>query len=729
MDTQVRTPQRLFAIPQQFRVPLFQRPYVWNEPNQWDPLWRDLTRVAERALRDPHVSHRPHFLGAVVLQEIPGPTGNIDIRTIIDGQQRLTTLQLLFDAVQSELVDVGADRHAAGRVRALVNNAEEFCERPEDRFKVWPTNRDRAAFAAVMGAPHPVDYGSLGFHGERLIEAHHFFARNAREWLLLEGEAACHERAVALETAMRDLIHMVVIDLAVDEDAQEIFETLNARGAQLTAADLVKNFVFQRLLESGADVELAYQQQWAQFETAFWEEAINVGRFPYQRSSIFINHWLISRTGEEIVARDVFGRFRDFADNDADEPMPVLLQQLTRAALLYRAFIEGAHSPGTPAGRRLELFAYRTGVLESESVKPLVLHLLDPEAPAIPEDQLIRALDVVESWMVRRALLRSGTKSYTQVIAELITQLRKGDRETSGDLVQDFFANQHSTSRYWPDDIDLAKELAALAAYRRIPRPRLRMVLEAIEDNLRGFTHDADGPGEERVSRKLTIEHIMPQRWEEHWPLPESVVASERNMLIDSIGNLTLLTKKLNPKLSNSAWLGADGKGGKRSVLEEFDVYLMNRRLVRAYPGGWDERSIRGRTKELTTAIASIWPVPEGHRSGVEEKRQPPSYEVQLSDLIAAGWLTAGMALFARSGKRAGTVVATLLPDGRLDLGGDIYDSPSAAAGSITGRATNGWWFLLVEKEPVRSLRLVRREYLDSVAGGSDDEDGEDDEA
>ncbi len=413
MDTQVRTPQRLFAIPQQFRVPLFQRPYVWNEHNQWEPLWRDVTRVAERALRDPHVTHRPHFLGAVVLQQVPGPTGNIDIRTIIDGQQRLTTLQLLFDAVQTELVELGADRNAAGRVRALVTNSEEFCERPEDRFKVWPTNRDRAAFSAVMSAPHPVDYEALGFPAERLIEAHRFFGQSARDWLNFDGPDGIHLRATAIETAMRDLVHMVVIDLGVDEDAQEIFETLNARGAQLTAADLVKNFVFQRLLEARADVELAYEEYWAQFETAFWEETINVGRFPFQRSSIFLNHWLISRTGEEIVTRDVFGRFRDFADNDADEPMAALLKEIGRAAQTYKAFVEGVYATGSTLGDRLALFAYRTGVLESESVKPLILHLLDAERPAIPEEQLIKALGVVESWMVRRALLRAGTKSYT----------------------------------------------------------------------------------------------------------------------------------------------------------------------------------------------------------------------------------------------------------------------------------------------------------------------------
>ena len=75
METQVRTPQFVFMQPQRLIVPLFQRPYVWNEESQWEPLWNDVARVAERHLRAPHQKHYPHFLGAVVLQQVPNPVG------------------------------------------------------------------------------------------------------------------------------------------------------------------------------------------------------------------------------------------------------------------------------------------------------------------------------------------------------------------------------------------------------------------------------------------------------------------------------------------------------------------------------------------------------------------------------------------------------------------------------------------------------------------------------
>ena len=521
METQVRTPQMVFMQPQRLIVPLFQRPYVWNQETQWEPLWDDVSRVAERVLSHPADKHYPHFLGAVVLQQMPNQAGLMQQRTIIDGQQRLTTLQLLLDALAAELTAVQALQSAA-RIEPLVSNAEPFCSRPEDRFKVWPTNRDRPAFNEVMGATPPVNHDALKFRNERMAQAHRFFGEQARGWLNEKGAEMVPIRATAIERVARELLQIVVIDLAVDENAQEIFETLNARGAQLTAADLIKNFIFQRLLESGADVEDAYQKYWKDFETGFWEAEISVGRFRYPRSSVFLNHWLVAQTGEEVVAREVFDRFKRFADHDAGLPMQDLLKQIHSAASIYRNFIEAA-AKESGAIDRLGLFGYRTSVLESEVIKPLVLALLNEKQPPIPSPQLLKALDVIESWMVRRMLVRATAKGYNQFIAEIIGQLRNWDKAAVGDEIETFLAKQTADSRYWPDDAELVQELADLLAYRRLRRGRLRMLLEAIEDHLRGWRDGKQGLGGERVARgKLAIEHVMPRKWQQHWPVKNS---------------------------------------------------------------------------------------------------------------------------------------------------------------------------------------------------------------
>ncbi len=645
-------------------------------------------------------------------------------RTIIDGQQRLTTLQLLFDALHAELLSVNAIAPAK-RIEPLVINAEHFCSRPEDRFKVWPTNRDRPAFHAVMGATPPVDYDAIGYRDERMTEAHRYFGEQAREWLGRQGPGAVEARAAALETTVRELLQMVVIDLTIDENAQEIFETLNARGAQLTAADLIKNFIFQRLLEKGTDVEDAYQKYWKEFETGFWETEISVGRFLYPRSSIFLNHWLIASTGQEVVAREIFDRFKRFADHESGLPMTTIIAQVHHASRVYRDFISAATTYTGPIDR-LGLFGYRTGVLESEVIKPLVLCLLDPELPKIPEPQLTKALKVIESWMVHRMLVRATTKNYNQVVAELIALLRQPDRVAAGDITESYLAGQASGSRYWPDDAELRAELADLLAYRRLGRGRLRMILEAIEDDLRGWKEGQSGLGDERVPRgKFTIEHVMPRKWHIHWSLDNpGADEAERDRILHTLGNLTLLTRKLNSKVSHAPWIGTPGK---RDGLEEHDVLLMNREILKTAPTQWTDEAIRTRTRQMAEIIIRIWPVPPNHRSGYQPDKPRARKKVRLADLINGGALTPGILLFPRR-KKFTDRVATLLPDGRLEVGGVLFESPSKAATEIAGKPTNGWWFFLVDQASRRSLRNVRRDYVDAMAVDAEDDEPDDDD-
>src|SRR5262249_46331009 len=286
--------------------------------------------------------------------------------------------------------------------------------------------------------------------------------------------------------------------------------------------------------------------------------------------------------------------------------------------------------------------------------------------------------------------------------------LRKSDRLQAGDAIERYFAGQTSGSRYWPDDDEIRSELRTLLAYRRLGRGRLRMVLEAVEDYQRGWREGKTGLGGERVARgKYAIEHVMPRKWVMHWPPPSGSHDAERDRLIHTIGNLTLLTGKLNAKVSNGPWLG---KGGKRDGLEDHDVLLLNRELLKKAGDAWTDEAIRSRTDEIAKMIIAIWPVPEGHRSSFSHEKAGLRYQLHLADLINAGLLQPGMSLFPRHQKFASRVV-TLLPDGRVDVDGTAFPTPSSAAVAITGKPENGWWFLLVDQASRRSLRRVRRDY------------------
>jgi len=719
MEVHKRTPHEIFNMPQRLLVPLFQRPYVWSEEAQWEPLWEDLIRVAERCLSSPQALHQPHFIGAVVLQQMPNNTGGFQQRTIIDGQQRLTTLQILLDSMHAEFEHAGVLKPAK-RLERLIRNDKEFCSSPEDEFKVWPTNRDRPAFCEVMAAPTPVDYDSLAFKRDRLPEAHRYFSKQVRDWLHAAGAGDLSTRADALELTARELLQVVVIDLAADENAQEIFETLNARGAQLSAADLIKNFIFQRLLVEGADTEMAYEQDWKQFETAFWEKEVTIGRFTYPRAAVFLNHFLISRTGELIGTQEVFSRFKHFATHECQLDMRELLRQVHRAAKVYEQFTLSAYNFEGDA-TALELFAYRMEVLDTDSVKPLVLVLLDPELPPISDAQLEQALNAVESFLIRRMVVSATTKNYNAFLTLLVSELRKRGRDAAGTLITELLRSQTADSRYWPDDNQVRTELQTMPLFRK--RNRARMILEAIEDHRRGFTKQTGSEtGEQRVIRgKLTLEHLLPQSWEASWPLLDGETETNRRAAIHVLGNLTLLTQKLNSKVSNGPWLGDEGKV---AALHKQSTLLLNRDLSEDLTSQWTLSRLTERTQELTQAFLKIWPVPDGHKVAPSFKENRSRKSVSVSDLIAAGLLQPGVEIrTAWSSIPART--ATVLSDGKIETDDrKIFGSLSAAGRHIAKmKAVGGWNFWKIgEGENSKLLNDIRNEFREKFELESDND-------
>jgi len=716
MDTQVRTPHAVFMMPQRLLVPLFQRPYVWNQDLQWEPLWRDVQRVASRYLNDTQGQHQPHFLGAVVLQQVQNQAGDLQQRTVIDGQQRLTTLQVLLDAIHGELSMIGAEA-AAARIEPLVENGKPFQKNPEDRFKVWPTNKDREAFNEVMGQPAPIEYSSLANSDHRLVQAHEYFSQSCKAWLLEDGEEQSIKRGEALERSVRELLQIVVIDLAPQENAQEIFETLNARGAVLTAADLIKNFIFQRLLEQGDDVEKAYSKYWQKFETSFWEEEVSTGRMKYQRSSLFINQWLISKTGEEVLAREVFSRFKSYADFESGLAMPDLLAKMDSVAIVYKNLIDAAANEESEI-ETLGLFSYRLKVLELDAARPLVLYLLDSDERKIEGEVRDRCLLIIESWLVRRMLVRATTKSYNKIFPDAIQMLKRSS-DSPDKTLETFFANQSADSAYWPDDAEIRAELIDLEFYKRMNKSRVRMVYEAVEDYMRGWIDGNESKSGTRVKRaKYAIEHVMPQSWEANWPLPPEVNELAREKAIHTLGNLTLLTSRLNSSVSNGAWVD------KRKLIDEHDLLQMNKKILSAGATDWTDEQIATRTKEIIEILLKIWKVPEGHKTQKPTFAKRWSSNVSVSDLISAGYLQPGQKIFPRRAKYAGRF-ATILPDGRIEVEGEIRDSLSLAGRVIHGLTPNGWWFWITDTNTRRTLSEVRADYETALGVDQDEKDFE----
>ena len=723
MQTNVRTPTDVFNLPQRLQVPLFQRPYVWSQEKQWEPLWRDVERIATRILRK-STALQPHFLGAVVIQQIQNSMGDLQTRIVIDGQQRLTTLQIMLDAVHAVFQEQGfAD--AASRLEFLVENAKAYRRKPEDQFKILPTNRDRAAFNEVMGKVPPIAYDQLQHRDAKLVRAHRFFYEQTQEWFRQEGQESLVERADALELAISRNLQLVVIDLQVDENAQEIFETLNARGTPLTPVDLIKNFVFQRLSEEGETVESIYHDYWECYETDFWEQEILSGRLNRPRAVVFVNHWLFSMLGEDVSSGEVFTVFKRFLIDRPHLTTLALVKRLHRAALLYQDLTQkGAMGQGEVD--RVALFAYRMEAMQTDVVKPLLLALLDPDREAtVPQQAMEQILDDVESWLVRRMLVRVTSKNYNRTMADLINIVRDAPVEEVHHKVRDYLQRQRGDSSHWPDDAMVRQSLSTTPIYKRLSRARMRMVLEAIEDHLRGYGTGKHGLTGVRTPRGMyTIEHLMPQAWEANWDAPADGDADMRSERIHTLGNLTLVTQALNSKVSNAAW------DVKSVELNRHGVVLMNNRLTDFIQGGWTDAAIEQRTAVLTDIILSIWKVPDGHVIHTMVDADATGGRTTIADLMRAGLLHAGDVLVPAWPSLSGARVV-VRQDGALMLNDAPYYSPSAAGSALRdGKATNGWSFWKLEGGDGATLddlrsRLMGEDVEEESSGEASDEDAE----
>ncbi|MGB3764418.1 MAG: DUF262 domain-containing protein [Ornithinimicrobium sp.] len=697
METNVRTPMDVFNLPQHLTVPLFQRPYVWDEAEQWLPLWEDVRRMAELRLTDPYSSAR-HFLGAVVLQAQDNPTGNLPARNVIDGQQRLTTLQLLMDATAAVLDEHGLD-NLSGQLEILTHNLALYVTDTRTRLKLRHTNKDQAAFDEVMNADPPIAYTGLKHAGSLLARAHGFFATAVAEWVSKTVDDCSTvtpaERATALVHVLTRGLQLVVIDLQPHENSQEIFETLNARGTPLTAADLVKNFIFQRLETEGVDIRRAYAEDWP-FESPFWETDVSVGRYNVSRSSLFITQWLTSRTGEEIGPRATFTRFKHYADHQSNQKMSHLLGLIKAQADQYRSWTIAAEDQDR-ALSAAEMAVYRMNAADTELLKPVLLWLHDP-ALAIPVPTAAEVIAATESWIVRRLMLRLTSSDLGRVVADLIRTNRPLPPQDLVQRVRDYLTNLSAASTYWPGDKEIRTLLPAENAYRRFRGARLRMLLEPVEDDLRSTF---DSPPVPR--RGYHIEHVLPQKWETHWPVTGGLAAElDRGAHIHRLGNLTLLTKGLYSSVSNGRW------EDKRDKLAKHDVFLLNRTFRDPETAIWDETSIDERSQEMITALLRTWPVPEGHVGEVRDSRVTDQAWIEVKHLLAAGLLEPGTRLYPRPGQWTSNE-AEILPDGRLEVGGTVFDSPSGAGKHVRGGITNGWVFWRLEDG--RTLSDVRTVY------------------
>lgn len=611
----------IFEQKQRLEVPLFQRQYVWDEERQWEPLWEDISRKFSEHLEG-RVDAPVHFLGAMVLDQKQTPTTHVIKRQVIDGQQRLTTLQIFLAAFR-DFARANDCEEIAKECETYTANKGMMADPDVDKFKVWPTTADRKQFSDVivsgsteeLNRRHPrvrQKYAREFDPRPRMVEAYLFFYRSLREFFLeLDGTDETQEDLpLRLETsfhALKEALQVVVIDLDAGDDAQVIFETLNARGEPLLPADLLRNYIFLRAARKQEDQETLYSKYWQPFDEPFWRVEIRQGRLSRPRSDLFMQHFLASRQHVDVPVKHLYVEYRHWIEKQ--QPFADVESELRTLASQRQHFRRLLTASDPDPLTRLSGFLSKFDV---STVYPVVLWFMASERT----DDEIRALGLLlESYLVRRAVCGLTAKNYNRLFLRGLASIFKREANEV-EAIQSYLLQLDGESSEWPDDRKFAEAWLNANLYTRLTQNRLVYVLSRISSEMHK-------PGGESISieNDLTIEHLLPQEWISNWPLrdgtqgvswmerweledddPKKIATEERERRLQTIGNLTIITQPLNSSVSNGPW------NEKRPELMKVSLLPINQ-MLHSFEI-WDEASIEQRARTLFEHAVRIWPHP-----------------------------------------------------------------------------------------------------------------------
>jgi hypothetical protein len=605
---------------QQWVIPVYQRHYAWEtrEDKQIPTLWQDLRDRAEEKLDGLDV--KPHFVGAIIYsQPSDQPFGTVNKRFLVDGQQRITTFNLVLSALRENARSSGCESIANAVTEYLFNAKSGGMAEPEkEQFKLWSSSFDRPYFVAIAtqdGDAVREAFPSYFYKNGNLIWgqapkllAAFWYLQEAIASYIEEKDAEGFSAAQVLDALLSGFLNafqIVVVQLGKDDDAQTIFASLNGNAEPLTAFDLIRNDIFHRARLGMEDDDTLYEKHWSKLETEFWKTEVKQGRLKRPRVDHLIAHSLVAETGAEIPAGQVSNAYKAFAAHKQFASVEAEIESLLRYAGAYRLIEECDQS------NALGRYGYFTSVWDTSTFHPVALWAaIQP----IPDETKAAILKLIEDYVVRRDLVGESNKNYNKVAPNMIEAMRLGDDPLAS--LQSHISSLTAATSRMPSHSDLLSAASKLNAYGALGSKKLRYIFTKLEKKLR-TRFDENIPIED-----LSVEHILPDHWAENWPLTNTGQAPHESFFAavdaghevspemreemelrerakNTLGNLTLLTPPANSQSGNEAW------AEKRKRVAK-SLLALNRQI--AENETWDEPLIMKRGEMLAEAADKQWP-------------------------------------------------------------------------------------------------------------------------
>lgn len=615
----------LFEPTHRYVIPIFQRHYVWKKEGQWEPLWFDIEEKMHEKQLGKQVS--PHFLGAVILDSTHrSSTKEVSKFLVIDGQQRLTTLQILLTAIRDvssfhQLQNIGKMTE-----RCLLNPDVELMERPDqEMFKLWPTQANREIFCSLITAKSyvevqkrfPLMYGKTKTGKtqrspqprDRLVEAYEYFYGQVNALCLnAKNQDQKSEALISIISVLKDDFTLVEIILDEGDDSQEIFNSLNGRGEPLGQSDLLRSYIFMRAEKNETKRDELYKNYWERFEDNWWDIDTKRGNQTSSHLDLLTRTLLSAKLGEPVDVRRVHSAYRTWIEKN--KPYASLEEELKQYGVYADAFEqlrEKTRGPLTTFGRKMTIWGTTT-------VFPLASYLY--AEGNLSEAQLSNCLRILESFVVRRAICDLNNKDYNKYFIEVISKLRKSEDVQSA-IIGVLLHGEGETRRF-PADEEFKSAWISKYFYKKLRPDQLIQVFTSLETAVRSER------AEHAIIPMLSVEHVMPQDWAENYPISGHTIPKQMNVLsyfsdkeeeqalynklkseivrrrelIHTIGNLTAVSQPLNSAMKNAKY------SDKKKYFQE-SVLSINRYFDQQ--SEWSERQIEERAEKLFVHASLIW--------------------------------------------------------------------------------------------------------------------------
>lgn len=536
---------RLFAPMQMIlKIPVYQRNYDWTEANV-KRLLEDINIVVQ--------DKKPHFIGAIVYMESQNSDLGMPEYLIIDGQQRLTTITLLLQALRDLCGE--NDQRTADMIESFLTNKYS----PDEyKIKLKPIKSDNIQYEALLN--HKFDKIDQEGHVYKNYEV---AKKTFASWI---------NAGVIPQEILNALKQLQVVGIGLkkgEDDPQVIFESINSTGVALTNSDLIRNF----LLMSDHDQDRLFEDYWLPIENALRRDNDN-----YQLD-LFFRQYVIMKSHTTVAERKVYSTFVTlFKENEYTHESA--LQELKKYVEIYSSFLYPEESSYSD-----EVKGYLADLkqLNQTTCYPFLMHLFaDFENQVIDEQTLNKVLRLITIYLIRRSICNIPTNSLNGLFAYLYSRVFRisANKDKYYEALNKYLFAQNNKNAV-PDDEQLRFALVHNNFYQNLPLSRLLML-----DIENGDTKEKLSTG------NLTIEHIMPQTLSKSWR--QYISDKDHEEYVHTLGNLSITG--YNSEMSNKSF-----EEKKKILKQNSRVQILNEDVVDK--DKWTIQDITNRSKRLADIL------------------------------------------------------------------------------------------------------------------------------